>query len=61
MIHHGTKLEARMDVHPFFSRVPTHSNFGDDPSRGRFDELESLGAIRTLVPHALIAKLCTPH
>ena len=61
VIHYGTKLEACLDVHPFFSRVPTHSNFGDDPSRGRFDELEKLGATRTHVTDALIAKLCTPH
>ena len=39
VIHNGTRLEAPLDVHPFFSRVPTHSNFGDDPSRGRFSKL----------------------
>ena len=32
VIHHGTVLKAQLDIHPFFSPVPTFSNFGDEPS-----------------------------
>ena len=60
-IHNGTRLEALLEVQPYFARVPTHSNFGDDPSRGRFSKLESLGASTTMISDALIAKLCTWH
>ena len=51
--------EAAIDLHPFFAHVPTHSNLGDDPSRGRFNELERLGAKRTLLDDSLITMLCT--
>eukprot|EP00435_Cladocopium_sp_Y103_P021857 s2092_g5.t1 len=47
VIHQGTLLEAKLNVSPFFSRVPTSSNYGDDPSRGRFAHLERMGAQRT--------------
>ena len=57
-ILHGTKLEAKIDAQPFFARVPTYSNFGDDPSRGQFSKLERCGATRTPISDALIAKLC---
>ena len=59
VIHNGTMREAALDLHPFFSRAPTHSNLGDDPSRGRFDRLELLGAKRTRLDDSLIAMLCT--
>ena len=59
VIHNGTVREAAIDLHPFFSRVPTHSNLADDPSRGRFNELERLGARRTSVDNKLITLLCT--
>ena len=59
VIHNGTMREAALDLHPFFTRVPTHSNLGDDPSRGRFDRLELLGAKRTRLDDSLIAMLCT--
>ena len=36
IIYNGTVLEAQLDIHPFFCRVPTFSNFGDEPSRGSF-------------------------
>ena len=44
---------------PFVTRVSPHSNLGDDPSRGRFDELETLGAKRTPLSDSLIIMLCT--
>ena len=59
-IHQGAAMEADLDVRPFFSRVPTHSNFGDAPSRGKFALLQSLGAERTLVSDDMICALCEP-
>lgn len=60
ILHRGTLLEAELNVWPFFARVPTSSNFGDDPSRGRFHRLLQLGALRTFVNDDLIAELCAP-
>ena len=57
VLHNGTKLEADLNVWPFFSRVPTHSNMGDDPSRGQFEMLEMLGARRTEITDAQILRL----
>ena len=37
--------------------VPTHSNMGDDPSRGRFEMLEMFGARRTEVTDSLVSSL----
>ena len=59
-IHHGAIMEADLDVRPFFARVPTYSNFGDDPSRGRFDALFSCGAERTMISEDMITALCKP-
>ena len=59
VIHHGTIFEADQDVAPFFVRVPTTSNLGDAPSRGRFHLLEQMGAMRTPVTDEMISKLCT--
>ena len=59
-IHQGAAMEADLDVRPFFSRVPTHSNFGDAPSRGKFALLQSLGAERTMVSDDMICALCEP-
>ena len=61
-IHQGAAMEADLDVRPFFSRVPTHSNFGDAPSRGRFalPQRLGLGAERTLVSDDMICALCEP-
>ncbi len=59
-IHHGSALESDLDVRPFFSRVPTHSNFGDAPSRGQFGQLLSLGAIRTEISDDMIEMLSKP-
>ena len=59
IIHHGTVLEADNCVAPFFVRVPTTSNMGDDPSRGHFHLLEQFGARRTMVTDETILKLCT--
>ena len=57
VLHNGTRLEADLDVWPFFSRVPTHSSMGDDPSRGRFEMLEMLGARRTEITDAQVLQL----
>jgi hypothetical protein len=54
MLHLGTAAEAELGVHPFFARVPTHSNLGDAPSRGKFDVIEKLGGFRTQVPLGMI-------
>eukprot|EP00435_Cladocopium_sp_Y103_P030816 s1608_g7.t1 len=59
ILHNGTIMEADHDVHPFFARVPTFSNMGNDPSRGRFSLLEKLGASRTEVSNEMIRKVCT--
>ena len=59
IIHNGTIMEADHDVHPFFARVPTSSNMGDDPSRGRFGSLERHGASRTTVTDDMIKRICT--
>ena len=59
VIHSGTKLEAELDTHPFFARVPTHSNYGDDPSRGPFEKLRRLGASRMMVDDRMVTLLCT--
>ena len=56
-IHHGAEIESKLDVRPFFSRVPTHSNFGDAPSRGRFEELLKLGAQQARVSDDMIYAL----
>ena len=32
MLHIGTTVEASLSVHPYFARVPTHSNLGDVPT-----------------------------
>ena len=57
ILHNGTRLEAELNVWPFFARVPTHSNMGDDPSRGRFEMLEMLGAQRTEISDAQVLRL----
>ena len=54
MLHLGTAAEAELGVHPYFARVPTHSNLGDAPSRGKFDVIEKLGGFRTQVPLGMI-------
>jgi len=59
VIHNGTMKEVAIDLHPFLTRIPTHSILGDDPSRGLFDELELLGAKRARLDDSLITMLCT--
>ena len=56
-IHHGAVIESNLDVRPYFSLVPTHSNFGDAPSRGKFDELLRLGAQQARVSDDMICAL----
>ena len=57
MLHVGTLIESSLSVHPYFARVPTHSNLGDAPSRGKFDVIRRLGGKRTMVPYDNIAGL----
>ena len=57
MIHRGTHMEGSLDVFPYFCRVPTFSNIGDGPSRGRFDMCEKLGAKRVAVNARLLMNL----
>ncbi len=57
ILHNGAMLEAAIDVHLYFARVPTHSNIADDPSRGRFEELLRHGSEQTCVDHELLLKI----
>eukprot|EP00435_Cladocopium_sp_Y103_P073752 s20_g45.t1 len=57
MLHIGTTLESRLAVYPYFARVPTHSNLGDAPSRGKFDVIARLGGARTRVSLEVLEKL----
>eukprot|EP00435_Cladocopium_sp_Y103_P003371 s675_g1.t1 len=59
VIHNGAVMEADRDIHPFFARVPTTSNLGDDPSRGHFERLLQMGAIRTEVTDSMVEDVCT--
>ena len=60
ILHRGTLMEADLNLWPFFARVPTSSNFSDDPSRGKFETLLQMGACQTNVTDEMIAELCTP-
>ena len=57
MLHVGTTVEAQLSIHPYFARVPTHSNLGDAPSRGRFDVIEKFGGRRIRVPEKILSVL----
>ena len=57
MLHLGTAAEAALSAHPFFARVPTHSNLGDAPSRGKFSVIEKLGGKRMRVPLEVLERL----
>ncbi len=50
-------MECDTNLPPYFCRVPSYSNLGDDPSRGRFDELERQGASRCHVDRATLFEL----
>ena len=56
MLHCGTAMEADLSVHPYFARVPTHSNLGDAPSRGKF-VIEKFGGRRTRIPMEILERL----
>ena len=45
-----SKGEALLQISPWFTRVPSSSNIGDDPSRLCFDVLHGLGYTRVAVP-----------
>ena len=61
MLHVGTSVEAALSIHPYFARVPTHSNLGDAPSRGKFQIIEKLGGRRSHVPADVISCLMKHH
>ena len=44
-------LEQKLQFRPWISRVSSHSNIADGPSRGSFKEVESLGAKTFMFPH----------
>ena len=60
ILHHGTRMEANLDIRPYFARVPASSSFGDAPSRGEFRLLLQSGTERIAISNELIAELCTP-
>jgi len=47
--------EAALQLKSWFSRVPSHSNISDEPSRLRFDRLLSLGCRKATIPWMEIA------
>ena len=57
ILHNGAMMESLIDAHPYFARVPTHSNVGDDPSRGKFEELLRLGSKQVHVDRDLILEI----
>ena len=44
-------LEQKLQFRPWISRVSSHSNIADGPSRGSLEEVESLGAKTFMFPH----------
>ena len=44
-------LEQKLQFRPWISRVSSYSNIADGPSRGSFEEVESLGAKTFMFPH----------
>ena len=57
MLKLGLEMECDINLAPYFCRVPSYSNLGDDPSRGKFDELNAAGAIRRMVDRASLFEL----
>ena len=49
------EMEATLQLKSWFSRVPSHSNISDDPSRLKFDRLLSLGCRKANIPWLEIA------
>ena len=54
MLHIGMTIEAKLSVHPYCARIPTHSNLGDAPSRGKFSVVEKFGGKRIMVPRKFL-------
>ena len=52
--------EAQMQLKTWFSRVPSHSNISDGPSRLEFGLLEKLGCSRHAVPWSKVESLVMP-
>ena len=42
----NSSLDQEIEGMPWYSRVPTESNLGDNPSRLDFQELQELGAVQ---------------
>lgn len=57
ILKRGLEMECDINLAPYFCRVPSYSNLGDDPSRGKFDELNAAGATRGMVDHASLFEL----
>ena len=47
--------EAALQLKSWFSRVPSHSNISDEPSRLKFEQLLSLGCRKATIPWMEIA------
>ena len=52
-------LEQRLHFRPWISRVSSHSNISDGPSRGSFEELHKLGAECFLFPQEVLTFIMT--
>ena len=57
ILKRGLELECDINLSPYFCRVPSYSNLGDDPSRGRFNELDGKGASRCHIDRATLFEL----
>ena len=55
IIQHICEIESQLQLKSWFSRVPSHSNISDGPSRLEFGLLDSLGCLKAEVPWKLIA------
>lgn len=51
-------LELSLQVKVWFARVATESNIADEPSRLKYDSLESIGASRSLLDMDAVIALC---
>ena len=51
------RLENSSQTKSWYSRVPSHSNVSDDPSRGSFQALNAVGSIKMEVPWAVVTSM----
>ena len=53
--------EAELQLKTWFSRVPTHSNLSDGPSRMDFNVVTALGCAKVEIPWAMVIKVLDAH